>query len=101
MADVNSLGGPVVARDLLLVIDAGTDEETELVEREVRLLDGDFVEAIEVLLRPGLLDGDAGAEGRDVVLDTELLKENVGKIAAKEVVVKAISRIKSRGLSIL
>ena len=102
MADVNSLGDPFFGPDLLLVIDAGTDEKLELVEREeVRLLDGVIVEAIELLLKPGLLDADAGAEARDVAVDAEMLEENVGKIAAKEVVVKVISRIKSRGLSIL
>lgn len=80
--------------------DARLDEKVESVERRVSLMDESvFVEATELLAN--LLDDGVVPNVRDVLVDGELLDDSVPKVAAREVMVKVISKIQMCNLHII
>lgn len=110
LADVDLLAA---VPNSLLVIDIGFDEKVESVEGEVGVVDkvesiGEVgvsngrvsLEATELLVKSGLLNGGPVTETRDVLVDAELLDDSVPRVAAREVMVNVTSKVESRNLSI-
>lgn len=89
----------VATLDSLLEIAAEIDEKVESAVREARLLNS--WACVELFVELGLLNDCDNVEAGDVLVDRGLLDGSVPTVGAKEAMIKLINKAQSRILDIL